>query len=464
MRTREQLESALRNAHGANDSAAALRFATAIREQDYELNHPETETQPLDQNVDYNIGTAIGNIPESASNTIKDIYNAFRHPQDTIIGINNVVSGAINKFTPGLQSSEKYADAAGEMIKQDYGSWNKFKQHAMDDPVGVVGDVASIVSGGSLVVPKYGAKLNKMAGAIDPLNVAVSGASKLAMNAPLTKNIPRSMYKSSAKFNKKFDANAVTETALRERIMPTDGGISKALNKVSDIDMQIDGLIDASVDSGQRIPRTKLYQHLKQARRKLGGVNLEASDNLKKLNKVVGDFEIHMKGLKGKDQLTAREVQDFKKNIYQTIQWKKNQGTGSQAKSVTRKSIARGAKDELERIMPEIKGFNLKQGEMIELLDAIDAPAARIQNKDMSGIGLPLKVMAGEAAAGGIGSFIGFVLGLADSPKIKARIAIGLNDIKRQSISDARKRVLALELLKSAGSAGQNEKVNPSDE
>ena len=59
----------------------------------------------------------------------------------------------------------------------------------------------------------------------------------------------------------------------------------------------------------------------------------------------------------------------------------------------------------------------------------------------------------------GTGAAIGFMAGLADSPTLKAQIALGLNNIKNQKISKARKRVLAIELIRNAGIAGQEEAI-----
>jgi len=434
---------------------------------DYFLNNPVQQQADLpsaqeqalpvgNQPVDFDVGTMVSNIPESGAKAVGDIYNAFRHPVDTGLAINNLGTGLIQKLIPGEQSKEKYADAAGEFIMERYGTMDKFKQSLMDDPVGIVSDIAGLLSGGSLLAPKIGGKMAAIGSAIDPANLVVRGASKAVMNLPAVKNAPKNLYKSAAKFQKKFDQDAVTNTALREGILPTDAGIIKGKEILTGLDSKITDVIMESVNSGKKIPRSKMYKYLKDARKEMGGVNLDAADNLKKLNKVVSDFEKYIK-TKGKGQLTAAEVQDFKIKIYETIKWKANQGTGSKAKATTRKAIARAAKDELEIAIPEIKGFNLKMGEVIELMDAIDAPAARIANRDIIGLGLPAKVIAGSVIGDGSGAAIGFLAGIADSPTLKAKLALGLNSIKNQKISAARKRVLAIELIRNAGIAGQEE-------
>lgn len=408
--------------------------------------------------VDFDLGTMVSNIPESGGQVAEDLYNVVRHPIDTATGIYNVVKGTMNKFTPDVQPSEKYADAVVDFAKERYGDMDKFKQTLMQDPVGVLGDFAGVLSLGSMAVPKYGSSIAKVAGAIDPLNLAVSGGSKLISNLPKVKNIPSDLYKSSAKFGKKFDSDVVAETALREKIMPTNVGIEKADSLIRGLNEEIDMLIDSSVESGQRIPRKALYKHLKSARMKIGGVKLDAQDDLKKLNKIVSKFEEHMKakGASG-EQLTAREVQEFKKGIYDTIKWKEGQNTGSKAKNITRKAIAKGAKEELEKIFPQIKGINIRQGELLELMDAIDAPATRIENRDLIGIGVPAKVIAGASVGDAVGGFLGFLQGISDSPTLKSKMALKFREIQDMSITDARKRVLTLEAIKGSGGYGQED-------
>jgi len=486
MPTKLQLESALRNADAVGDVPSAKQLANAIKQgnfDDAQAPQPVADKSP----VDFNVGTMVSNILPSGKNMAVDIYNAIRHPVDTAGAVGDLAQGLIDKgaryiagalpdefltqFAPGGESGvyrrptvwgkEEVADAAGGFLADRYGSGDAIKKTLMEDPLGIAGDVAGVLSAGSLAVPKYGAQIGKVASIVDPVNIAARGTAKAVMNTPGVKNLPANLYKSAAKFSKKFDQAAVTATALREHILPTEAGIAVAREKLTGIDQQITDLITESANSGKKIPRSKMYKYLKSVRRELGGFNLDAADNLKKMNQVVSEFEEFVKG-KGMENVTAQQVQDFKSKIYQTLKWNAKQGTGSQAKSITRKAIARAAKDELEIVMPEIKGFNLKMGEILELLDAIDAPAARIGNRDIVGLGLPAKVIAGSMVGDTSGASAGLLLGLIDSPTVKAKLAMGLNKIKNMKVSEARKRVLAIEMIRSAGALyqqGQDEEL-----
>lgn len=416
-------------------ATASDRVKNAITSKAKEVKEP----------VDFDFGTMVRNIPESGQKYGEDIYQAVSNPMDTAEGLWKAGSGAAQKLWPGVQENEQYADAVGEHFANRYGGMDEFKTTLMNDPVGMLGDAAGVL-GGIGMVPKLG-KVGQLGSMIDPLNMAVAGGSKAIMNMPGMSKAPSSLYQSSAKFGNNVDRKAVTDTALDQGILPTDAGITKGRAVLDDLDAKIDDMIATSVNTGETIPRNKLYKYVDEVKKDVGGAKVGAAADLKRVDKVVGDFEQHMKSI-GAENLTAADVQKFKQDIYRGINWQAKQGRGSLAKNKTKKGLAKAAKEELENIMPEIKGINLQTGDMIALMDAIDAPAKRIANRDVTGLGFTTKVIAGAMAGGPEGAILGGVFALADNPTVKARLALGLNKIKKQNISAAKKRVLTIELLR----------------
>jgi hypothetical protein len=63
---------------------------------------------------------------------------------------------------------------------------------------------------------------------------------------------------------------------------------------------------------------------------------------------------------------------------------------------------------------------------LINLEKVLFKAVNRIENRDMVGIGVPIKVATG-AMHGGVGALLGLVAGLVDTPAIKAHIAIALH-------------------------------------
>jgi hypothetical protein len=135
---------------------------------------------------------AIKNIPSSAGNFVGGIYQAVRHPINTVSNIAQSAVGGLDnaaravlpdsaktwldeqdraKFGPQIdQLKEGYrgkADAIGGFFKDRYGSGNGFKKALATDPVGVLSDASAVLSGGSTLAGKVG-----VASAAGPLATA----------------------------------------------------------------------------------------------------------------------------------------------------------------------------------------------------------------------------------------------------------------------------------------------------
>lgn len=90
------------------------------------------------------------------------------------------------------------------------------------------------------------------------------------------------------------------------------------------------------------------------------------------------------------------------------------------------KALARGVKEELVAQYPELQGLNAKDTALIGLEDSLSKAVKRIQNRDVMGIGGPIKLGAGSLA-GKPGAIAGALAWLIDTPQVKARLAIALD-------------------------------------
>jgi hypothetical protein len=141
---------------------------------------------------------AISNTPESAQQFLKDIWNAVRHPIETGGTLLDVADGAIRLMAPGGDSpNEDKARAVGQFFSNRYGTVDGFKVALATDPVGVLGDLSVLFTGGGAA----GARLPGIAGqtaraartvgrAIDPTLIAAKGVQKAWTGGavPFTKN------------------------------------------------------------------------------------------------------------------------------------------------------------------------------------------------------------------------------------------------------------------------------------
>lgn len=116
--------------------------------------------------------TAATNLPSSTYNMAKGIGEAVLNPGDTLQSIGDLAAGEIGKMFPSLaksnlrqQESEQAATAFNDIYKKGYGSVEGFKERLATDPMAVVGDLSTVLTGGGAAASKLG---------------AISGASKAA--------------------------------------------------------------------------------------------------------------------------------------------------------------------------------------------------------------------------------------------------------------------------------------------
>ena len=126
---------------------------------------------------------AVNNFGPSAMKYAEDISAPIHSPIETAKGLYGFTKGLVQLAIPGEQEDEKTVTAIGDYFANRYGSLKGFKEAVAEDPVGVVGDIAAVFTGGGMIVAKApgtigkaGQKIRDVGDAIDPLNVAVKGA------------------------------------------------------------------------------------------------------------------------------------------------------------------------------------------------------------------------------------------------------------------------------------------------
>ena len=114
---------------------------------------------------------AITNVPKSAYEFGKNIYEAVRHPLRTAGGVLDLGAGALHNITPNhiaewidkadwnpeaKERAVQTANAVGHLYKNRYTTSEGFKEALATDPVGVASDIATLLSGGSTLAAKTG--------------------------------------------------------------------------------------------------------------------------------------------------------------------------------------------------------------------------------------------------------------------------------------------------------------------
>lgn len=234
---------------------------------------PSFESNPGDSVIE-TVGKTVGNTPKSIFNLGKDIFTAVTNPVETIKTVGNLVKGAGGKLAEktlegtdiGQSLLQKMSDVrvsngqeplqkdangklqaqtteeieavnkVGEYFNARYGSLENFKQSAVEDPAGVLSDIASIVSGVGLGVKQAGnvarigrladagQTIQKVGNAIEPVSAASRGAGATA-SAVADSTLGRSVGEALPTASRVAEAQAVKALDL------TQGDVARITQK-----------------------------------------------------------------------------------------------------------------------------------------------------------------------------------------------------------------------------------------
>jgi hypothetical protein len=132
---------------------------------------------------------AITNFPSSFRNLIGNIVTAISSPLETGKSILDVGAGALQNVLPERlvqavgedKQSREMARKVGEFYADRYGTGEGLKRAIAEDPAGVLADLSTVLTGGSMVAPRAVAQpLARVATTIDPLAATVRGTTALA--------------------------------------------------------------------------------------------------------------------------------------------------------------------------------------------------------------------------------------------------------------------------------------------
>jgi hypothetical protein len=141
---------------------------------------------------------AVKSFGPSTGQMIGDIFKAISSPLETAQSVGNLAVGTFSKALPesiskfltesspqrqqqNIQQAETMASDVGQFYKQRYGTEEGIKQALAKDPAGVMADLSTILTGGSMAaskVPQVASVLSKTASMVDPLQLAARGLGK----------------------------------------------------------------------------------------------------------------------------------------------------------------------------------------------------------------------------------------------------------------------------------------------
>lgn len=361
---------------------------------------------------------------------VRDVMSV---PKMGALAAGQVAGGVVDVFAEGVESAYKtlVPDAAQDAIM------DKFRKLGQTD-IGRLG-IEAITKGGEAyksfkefapdaALALEGAFNIAIATPRPPttpkaIPAAVKAVKKVTPKA--IKEAPERLYQSAAKFSTTIPAKerqAMARLALEEGISPTLKGWEKIQTKIVTLNNEITKAIDTATGAGKKIKGSKLVKHFDDLREEA-----TLSGAPKKNKALIDNIENQLKEA-GKRSYTPKEAQKLKQNIYKEVNTAFGKlSTPYQTKA--KKALARAAKEELEVIYPQLAKLNAKEGAFINLQKSIEQAANRITNRDLLGIGVPIKGTLGASAGGPGGAAAGVLTGIIDAPRVKAAIAQALNKI-----------------------------------
>lgn len=153
-----------------------------------------------------------GNILPSAGNLVGNVYNAVRHPIDTVSALADTAAGVGNqglaalgvKQTPESQKTIDKAVALEDALKQRYGGVQNIKDTLYSDPVGAAADISAVLGGGGALLKGAGAvadtaNAGRIAGGLRTAGKASEVASTVTNPATLPSAVAKIGLKAAAR-------------------------------------------------------------------------------------------------------------------------------------------------------------------------------------------------------------------------------------------------------------------------
>lgn len=473
-----------------------------------------TEVEPIESiPIGEALKQGITNLPESAKKQVTSIIDAVKQPSQTWDGLKTLAKDIYKSSAEtairstltemGFKPSEKLNIAAGsfledieetpaldimvEDLKNTYGSYERFKHSIAKDPARVIVDIGSMAAPAAKgveaaataaklpTVAKAAGALSKGAALADPITAAATGTKQvIKTGSKLTGEVfkslkPTGLYKSAAKMSTKLseaDRNKLANFALDNEIMPTLNGLKRIDESIYNIDSKISAMIDEANISGKTMPIGKLFNDFEalKSERMLSAKPLEGVRSVNRIKKSMLEANAKIK----RGRLSPKEVQQLKQTVYKDLKGAYESMKSSNANIKAQKAVARSAKEYLESLLPEIKQLNKTDGDLIKLRGALEGPASRISNRDISGLGPASKIGGGSLTGGmigggdlaAIGATGGLVLAVLDDPVVKAKLAIVLNKLQKKGVTinenRAIMRLLSAQALKTADTIEDN--------
>jgi hypothetical protein len=440
----------------------------------------------LDEGRDEEVGRGTGdydfsatemarNLPHSVAAGVRSMAEIARDPLSFAESVADLAKGAYQKMTPGFTARDPNRDVSNIPMVDDFidkydkraGTLQRIQRTIEQDPFGaaseasailfpagaltrgagstvkkaspLLGPGASVASTTGGLLERSGRGMTALGAATDPLNLGlnvVKGATGLLPGAlPAAQRLQESAAKWSTTAPRD-QRKSMTDTSLKYGIKPDSWiwepvkGIDKLDDLVNHEIAKVTKIINKAEGS---VPVQRIFDGLEAGLRRQAGFDITAPGQIKSYQKVIQEFDDYLSetlGLTRGDTVTVKQLQEFKKQAYKKINYDRSNMLGDLGRETALKDAARAAKEAIEEVVPAVKKPNEKLSALYEVMPPTARASSRIENKDLFGIGAPIKITAAESVGA---APIGIGLGLLE--KGKAGLAQYLSAIKKRGVT-----------------------------
>jgi hypothetical protein len=374
---------------------------------------------------------AIKNVPDSAVSYGKNLISPIVHPVDTIKALGNTAIGtaqAIAGSELGMDDKTRFAQAIADYYKNRYGGVENFKRSLAEDPVGIAGDVAAVLSMGGGALSKAGKLANiptaaKVGGLMSGASTWVDPAS-LAFRPFAATRLPEKLYGAALKPSTTLtpgERSAVISAGLKEKIPVSYGGALKNANIRRSLADKLDDALRGSntpqIDPA--VAAERLRDTVQDA--------LRSYNPSRDVGKVADVYESFLTDPLVPNLLTPSQANAMKQGLYREIESAYGNMKAPLA-SQAKKALARGLKEEVNIAVPEVAPINDRLSTLIQLAEQLDPAANRVANRNPIGLTATTAAAAGAPAGRPLSS--GALGAIFSSPWWGSRGAMLLDNIR----------------------------------
>ena len=405
---------------------------------------------------------AMRNLPRSFMEEGGAMVDAAMHPWETTKSLARVGAGAAQKGVKAMggdigEGYIPYADAVGQVYSDRYGSLDKARKTYEENPVALMGDLATLFTGGGAAARAAGlskaGKAAQVAGrAFDPLAIpellAGKGISATGRALNLT---PTKLYEGAMKIPARLDGRTLRRGEKEELLrygldhgyVPTDASVDRLLREQSKLGDELGAAIDARTkkELSGKVPLTingaAVAEEALNRSKQLDSIE-NSPTRLADEDKLIASWVEASDSQPG--MLTTRQAQQIKKNAQDHVKWNRKASSPDPVKEAYLKQYQHVLREKIAQNTPEAVELNKQLADIHAFQPALEGAVSRIGNRDAAGLGTTGGALSGGAlgfkTGGDVSSALkgaatGAIAGtLAKNPVNAARLAIVMHKLK----------------------------------